>query len=335
MMPTNMLSHPVLEHVVRMPGSEGLNEGRIDCGVQNDATSSKVLHEGNTARDDTNVDEQRLRSVKSVRNYKIKHDTLKYDCNIYDVSVLPTGDILLVDPDNSGLIKMNKKYNVIGTLSIHTDRYLINVCHIGNNIAVVSGYNKLHFVDVTGDMSLIRSVSTSHVLGCTSLTCHSEKLYVVSSFSVQVYSADGEYIKQLYTPEDIDFISTYTDIAVSNDGSMIYILNKGNKLTTIDRSGNHLFTLDIPDIEQFGIYGNRICVDDQGFIFVLGENSVNVDEDEEDTSTILQISPDGQKCYGTLIEVEDTNYYSIRFDSNKCALVLSEMSKNIKVLKLR
>jgi ABC-type phosphate/phosphonate transport system ATPase subunit len=29
MMPANMLSHPVLEHVVRMPGSEGLNEGNL------------------------------------------------------------------------------------------------------------------------------------------------------------------------------------------------------------------------------------------------------------------------------------------------------------------
>jgi hypothetical protein len=29
MMTANMLSHPVLEHVVRMPGSEGLNEGNL------------------------------------------------------------------------------------------------------------------------------------------------------------------------------------------------------------------------------------------------------------------------------------------------------------------
>ncbi|XP_060589104.1 uncharacterized protein LOC132744415 [Ruditapes philippinarum] len=152
MMPANMLSHPVLEHVVRMPGSEGLNEGRIDCGVQTDATSSKVLHEGNTARDDTNVDEQRLRRVISVRNYKIEHDTLEDNCDIVDVSVLPTGDILLAEWNNSMLIKVNKQYNVISTLSINTSNYLFNVCHIGNNIAVVSGISTLHFIDVTGDM---------------------------------------------------------------------------------------------------------------------------------------------------------------------------------------
>ncbi|XP_060603995.1 uncharacterized protein LOC132756867 [Ruditapes philippinarum] len=226
--------------------------------------SSKVLHEGNTARDDTNVDEQRLRRVINVRNYKI-HDTLEDDCDIIDVSVLPTGDILLADGLNRQLIKVNKQYKVISTLSINIDRCLNNVCHIGNNIAVVSGYNKLHFVDVTGDMSLIRSVSTYH--DCYTLTCHSDKLYVVDYFSVHIYSTDGEYIKHLYTPEDKYSMYTYTDIAVSNDGSMIYIMNKQYKLTTIDSSGNHLFTLDIPDFEEFGIYGNGLCVDDQGFIF--------------------------------------------------------------------
>jgi alpha-D-ribose 1-methylphosphonate 5-triphosphate synthase subunit PhnL len=29
MMPENMLSHPVLEHIVRMPGSQGLNKGNL------------------------------------------------------------------------------------------------------------------------------------------------------------------------------------------------------------------------------------------------------------------------------------------------------------------
>jgi hypothetical protein len=297
--------------------------------------SSKVLHEGNTARDDTNVDEQRLRSVINVRNYKIEHDTLEDDCDIIDVSVLPTGDILLVyrSNNNSKLIKMNKHYNVISTLSINTVLNLYNVCDIGNNIAVVLSNFRLYFVDVTGDMSLIRSVSTSHV--CNSLFCYSDKLYVVDVHSVHVYSTDGEYIKQLYTSEDNEYIYTCTDIAVSNDGSMIYILNRKYKLTIIDSSGNHLFTLDIPDIEKNGIYGNRICVDDQGFIFVLGKTIIDEDRNKEETSTILQISPDGQKCYGALFNVEDTKHRSIRFDSNKCALVLSGKLNNIKVLKLR
>jgi DNA-binding beta-propeller fold protein YncE len=293
--------------------------------------SSKVLHEGNTARDDTNVDEQRLRSVKSVRDYKIKHDTLEKCCHINDVSVLPTGDILLADQDNRMLIKVNKQYNVIRTLSINTIYNLYNVCHIGNNIAVVSDGYKLNFVDVTGDMSLIRSVSTNHA--CYLLTCHSDKLYVVDFRSVHVYSTDGKYIKQLHTSEDSEYMYTFTDIAVSNDGSMIYILNRSNKLTTIDSFGNILFALDIPDIKQFVLFGNYICVDDQGFIFVLCKTIINVDKNKEETSTIVQISPDGQKCYGALIEVED--YYSIQFDSNKCALVLSDESNTIKVLKLR
>ncbi|XP_060584272.1 uncharacterized protein LOC132740394 isoform X2 [Ruditapes philippinarum] len=334
MMQANMLSHPVLEHVVRMPGSEGLNEERIDFDVKTDGTSSNVLHEGNIAHEDTNIDEQRLRRVISVRNYKIKHDTLEDGCYINDVSVLPTGDILLAASNMSKLIKVNKHYDVISTLSLNNELYLVNVCHIGNNIAVVLGFRNLLFVDVTGNMSLIRSVSTNH--GYNSFTCHSDKLYVADIHSVHVYSTDGEYIKQLYTSEDKEYMYTYTDIAVSNDGSMIYILNRSNKLTTIDSSGNHLFTLDIPDIQPFNIYQNQICVDDQGFIFVLGEHIINVDEDEEEgTSTIIQISPDGQKSYGALIEIEGSDYRSIQFDSKKSALVLSGKLKMIKVLKLR
>jgi hypothetical protein len=129
--------------------------------------------------------------------------------------------------------------------------------------------NELFFVDVKYEMSLNRSVSISQK--CRSLTCHSDKLYLIDKDYVYFYSIDGEFIETLYKEENVS--GEFLVIAVSNDGSMIYILNKRKKLITIDSSGNHLFTLNIPEMGDLYSWSTekRVCVDDQGNALILAK----------------------------------------------------------------
>jgi hypothetical protein len=305
-----------------------------------------VLPNGKNSLDETQTGG--MRSVRDIRKCGIVTGSKFRDYEyrqLLSVSISPSG-FLLVVYDRSfdyKVIKLDKLYKAISDLELENDLRYVDSCYNSHNdsLVVVSGVvicvggkcinkYKLFFVDVKDEMSLNRSVSISQK--CRSLTYHSDKLYLIDQDSVYIYSIDGEFIETLYKEENV--WGAFLNIAVSNDCSMIYILHNTNELTTINSSGNRLFKLNIPEIGLSSYWSTerRVCVDDQGNVFILAEDS-----SRSKLIKIIQVSPNGHKCYGVLFQFDSKiSYEKIVFDSDRCALVLvgSKEEKEILVLTL-
>ncbi|XP_045168302.2 uncharacterized protein LOC123531424 [Mercenaria mercenaria] len=310
----NMPTHPLLDHVVYMAGTrakemEKHKQGNVQNGLQTEKTSHYDEIPNRAPRDV-------IRHVKSVRDYDIGSEGI---CNITGGCVLPTGHILLADFENKKITKMDRYYIICNTYDLPERSW--DVCYIDSNVAVVAlRFQKLQFVDISEDLTLTKSVNTDHE--CRAVACHGNKLYVIDFHSVYVYTTDGECQNVLYTAdfdEDDDYDFNY--VAVSNDGRMIYITYYNIGLVTIDSSGNHLYTLtDLPHTRVRGV-----CVDDQGYVYVLFHDFKD--------SLIVQVSTDGRQNLGTVFELDDV-YESIQFDSMKSALLVTGISKKLRVLTL-
>jgi hypothetical protein len=302
-----------------------------------------VLPEEKNILDETQTGD--LRSVRDIRKCGIVYGRMierrylsrRIDfIKIVSVSFSSTGFLLVVMSRYFGckVIKLDTLYKVISTLSLKDCFRCVDSCYNSHHDFLVVGgdkknENKLFFVDVKDKISLNRSVSIPH--NCRSLTCHSDKLYLIDKDSVFIYSIDGEFIETLYKVENVS--SQFLVIAVSNDGSMIYILNDRDNLITINSSGNHLYTLNFPEPGRFlsSSIGRRVCVDDQGNVVILPEKN-----SKSKLIKIIQVSPNGEKCYGVLFQFDSNiEYERIVFDSERCALVLVGKTKEIMVLTLR
>jgi hypothetical protein len=285
------------------------------------------LSEGNSTQAGATVNENNIRSVKSFREYKMSPlKVLPKRCRIISFSILPSGEILLIECSGK-LIKLNKNHAVISTLQIDIGVLRSCVCYTGKDIAVILNQDHLHFVNIREDMSLINSRSISHK--CYSLACYSDKLYAIDKCSVYVYSTDGDFLKDLY--EFKHTMLEFIDIAVRNDGSMIFIITDAKKLITIDNFGNNLFMLDIPDIESVFI-GNqiRLCVGFHDNVFIFGEIQKGSNQKK-----IVHVHPGSRYCRVILQFESDVDIYAMQYDVDKCAVMLAGNSNMLTVLELR
>jgi hypothetical protein len=260
-------------------------------------------------------------SVREEREINIRTNGDSNDCWIYGSCILPSGEILLADHLNKRLKKLDNMYNVKCVCDLPDNPY--DVCYVGDNLAVVSLWRKLQFVDTTHSMTLLKSIDTGY--GCSGLVCHGDLMYV-RDFDGTVYSYSSDGIKQqmIYSCRKVYKIFNNSRITVSNDGSKLYLPFQ-NELVTIDNNGNHLFTLNNENIRS----ECGVCVDDQGFVYVNGRNR-NILQMSEDGKTILQVITN-------LSDMTNARIYicTLRFHRENKALVAAGWSNKIEVLKLR
>ncbi|XP_060560806.1 uncharacterized protein LOC132720655 [Ruditapes philippinarum] len=330
---SHMPPHQLLAHTVKLTSSsvnesEKRSKDTIDCEVQTDNMSLDVLPEGNSTQAGATVDENNLRSVKGFREYRISRSKIfsSNRCRIISFSILPSGEILLIEYSGK-LIKLNIDFKVISTLQIGNGVLRSCVCYTGKDIAVILNQDQLLFVNIKKDMSLINSRSISHK--CYSLACYDDKLYVIDKYSVYVYSTDGDFLKDLY--ESRHTMLEFIDIAVRNDGSMIFIMTDAKKLISIDNLGNNLFMLDIPDIEGV-LIGNqiRLCVGFHDNVFIFGEIQKGSNQKK-----IVQVHPCSRSCRVILQFESDIDYSTMQYDCVKHAIMLAGNSNILTVLELR
>ncbi|XP_053382840.1 uncharacterized protein LOC123539750 isoform X2 [Mercenaria mercenaria] len=256
-------------------------------------------------------------SVKDKYKSKIRVKGDRTKCNIRGCCLLPSGEILLVDNSNDKLKKLDTRYQVISVCDMPI--YSYDVCYIGNNVAVVAPEAKLQFVDIRGGMTLANSVDTDHT--CRGLAYGNNQLYVTGGRSVYIYSKDGIKQRILYTHQS--GYTSFQNIALSDDGSLIYISNWNGGVVTIDSSGNHLNTFTDSELGRAG----GVCVDGEGHVLVSDAYS----------GKILQLSSDGKKKLGIISNRSDYIYRTraLCFDKQNAALVVAGFDDNIMVLKLR
>jgi hypothetical protein len=142
---------------------------------------------------DLSVNRPRLLSsclwpVKEIQAINIRTNADNRDCEIKGSCILPSGEILLTDYLNNKLKKLDNMYEVISVCDLPDKPY--DVCYVGDNVAVVSLFKKLKFVDTEDSMTLIRSIDIDHE--CDALACHGDQIYVRGdSDFVYSYSTDG------------------------------------------------------------------------------------------------------------------------------------------------
>lgn len=237
-------------------------------------------------------------------------------CFITSSCQLPSGESLLLDKVNVRLKKLDTKYKVRAALDFQGHSYLRDVCYIGQNEAVVSAYKRLTFIDVAS-MTITKTVETLHE--CRGLACHGNLLYVLAKDKVHLYSTDGR--KQDVLDTDVGFnFSRFAHIAVSADGRKIYLLSPG-KLTTLDNSGNRLYTFENPRLGSL----NGLCVDAAGHVLVRETGSGN----------ILKISSDGSQILGTLaVDLRSSFFFTLHFGKQRSKIIFGGESNILTVLQL-
>jgi hypothetical protein len=261
-----------------------------------------------------------LWSVDEERKIKIRIKDDRKLCYISGICILPSGEILLADDTNKKLKKLDKMYNV-KCVCVLPDKP-IDVCYVGDNVAVVPLRWKLHFVDTKRSMKLIRSIDTDH--SCSGLACHGDQMYVRDCYS-SVYSYSKYGIKQqlIYSYRNLyKYFKNTSQITVSNDGSKLYLPYE-KVLVTIDNIGNQLCTLYNRDIR--GSCG--VCVDDQGFVYVDDMNG-NIIQISEDGRTILYVITN-------LSHMTDGRSRTLTFNRKNKALIAAGYSDTISFVKLR
>lgn len=233
--------------------------------------------------------------------------------------MLPDSEMLLAN--DSHLLRINSYRNVVGKCVCMRAS---GACYIGDNTAVVCPNTDLVYVDV-GSMSAKRKVKINHT--CKSIACHNHTLYVVSESTLHTYTLDGTKRSVIYInglknsdPDDSSGLpEKLNGIAVSNDGSRLYITTNQYSLITIDSSGNHLNTLWFDDLLH------NVFVDERGNVWVC----VGFYE-------LYQISADGSRLLNKIkIENKKTLYGFIAmcYDRDRSYLIVIE-SERIKVFKL-
>ncbi|XP_060601580.1 uncharacterized protein LOC132754861 isoform X4 [Ruditapes philippinarum] len=257
-----------------------------------------------------------LWSVEEKREINIKINADSKNCFINGSCLLPSGEILLTDNINQKLKKLDNMYNVKCVCDLPDQPY--DVCYVGDNVAVVSLWLKLQFVDTKHSMKLIRSIDTDHE--CYGLACHGDQMYVRDDYgSVYSYSTDGIKQQMIYSSRYSGVIA-YKIITVSNDGSKLYLPSR-IQLVTIDNNGNSLFTLNNLGTK----WSCGVCVDDQGYIYVMCNNG-----------NITQISEDGRTILQAITNVSGIIWpYSLTFDRKNKALIATGWSNKITVFKMR
>ncbi|KAL4230832.1 hypothetical protein ACF0H5_011206 [Mactra antiquata] len=252
-------SQPLMDYVSRLQGI-----GTVDV------TSEKL-------------DVYRIKESKDI-NIKVSGDAAT--CGTTSCCLTYDNMLLVTDFNNKKLKRIDiQSMNIVDFCTLDSKPH--GVCCISQYEAVLacSSSNKIQFVSIDNKMKPTRHINMSHI--CSVIATNDNKLYVSDSFSFFIYDMTGNLLKTT-SHNNRGFIvnllqmSYAVNIAVSVDGNKLYVsdLNKG--IACYDKEGNYLSTYTGTDVS--GVSG--VCVDGRGNMFVVGCNSHNVVQFNEDGKKI-------------------------------------------------
>lgn len=247
-------------------------------------------------------------------NVKVKEDDRM--CNITGCCCLPDGGVILTDYTNKRLKRINKKQVSFIDLKDHPT----DVCYLGKteNKVVVCGGQTIYFVNIMkGNMKLCRSVTLDHV--CSGITADNDNLYILDDTSVLRYTISGEKTDLVYNSPN----SKFYHVAVSGNGSKLYVTDENTGLTTIDRSGKLLGI--IMDNDLRGAQG--VCVGNDGNVLVCGFES----------DTVIKIDGNGKQRIGTVIQDNGdlSDPKSLCVDNQNSKLYVGQWNDKLTVFKIK
>lgn len=282
------------------------------CGLATGSTSSK-----NTSIAPTRpVARGAHIHIEHIQTYNVKIWSDTVVCKITGACLLPNGNCVVTDLANETVKLLNDTFTVIDGFELLG--YQSDVCHVNDGeVAVVVwdwfGKHDLEFISTTkGKLNRTRTVRLDH--HCSCITAHGGRLYIGSDCGLCVYTTDCEMVKTLYK----EYVG---HVAVSDDGTRIYITNS-ESLLTLDHTGKELSTLNYTDLQ--GTAG--VTVTGRGNVFVCGTKS----------NAVLQVESKGNEAF-TVATYKDKVVapQALCFNRSTSELIVGQNSDNILVIKLK
>ncbi|KAL4240569.1 hypothetical protein ACF0H5_001361 [Mactra antiquata] len=199
-------------------------------------------------------------------------------CVINGVSVVTDDRILMSDWGNKKLKLLDKFFSVADSVRLSSGPN--DVCHISTNEAMVSlpDERSLQLVKVDPKLSLGKKIDIGvegrgmdYWAGDLFIICGGLEHEVKGH--VRVYTSQGKLVRAIeHDNLNEGIFSIPMRIAVSNDGSKIYITDGERGIITLKKTGEVLPTFEDPALK----WPWGICVDNHDQIFVCGSSSNNV-----------------------------------------------------------
>ncbi|XP_052804054.1 uncharacterized protein LOC128234095 isoform X3 [Mya arenaria] len=269
-------------------------------------------------------DKSKVYTVKEKERFKVQLNTDKKDGNIFGMTELPGGELVLVDYSNCKVKVLDRRYNVTSHCAL--PEFPRVICHISDHevaVAVENGTarHEVHFFTVSAEtIKMTRKFSVDHK--CYSISHHEGQLYVGSLTALYLYTTEGRLVKKVY--QDTSGEVTVNCFALSTDGSQIFIpASSNNSVVTIDTTGNILATLQDPDLNwPFSVH-----VSEGGYVFVSSTNS----------ETVVQVDQEGRKKLATLVRKGDgiNSTKAIWYSTHTGRLIVGGEQNDILVMDLQ
>lgn len=281
-----------------------LNEGTCSYSQIHRGTLGKRLH----FVIDPSLEEflQRMRERRLgefIYKYRITEINVLLDddsetCVLNGASVVKDERILIADWANKRLKLLDKFFTVIDKLDLETGPN--DVCHISTNEAMVSLPEDKALQVVKLDPKLALGKKYDVGIECRGMEYWAGELYTIcggleheAPGHIRVYTTNAKLIRSIeHDHLGKSILSIPMRIAMSNDGTRLYVTDGEKGVITLKRSGEVLPVFEDSSLK----WPWGICVDNNDQLFVCGSSSSNVLQvrDNRKISTVLT-AEDGLK----------------------------------------
>ncbi|XP_053381378.1 uncharacterized protein LOC123556212 [Mercenaria mercenaria] len=233
-----------------------------------------------------------LLQVKGSTKYVVKVQSDNMRCDIVSACTLEDGTIILSDYNNSKLKRLHSSsYTVIDYCDLQWRPW--QVCSIDKQQAAVCLRDKkeVQFISLSSKMALTNKIKIG--FACYGLSYADGNLYISGDTSVYIYSVSGRKLKQFSKDQSgQNLFSDTCSLAVSEDGSKIYVDDFKNGVIILDNNGAVVGRFN--DSQLRGAYD--CCLTGRGSLLVCGNFSDNV----------LQFGLNGN-LIGEVVKFDDTS----------------------------
>ncbi|XP_045210802.2 uncharacterized protein LOC123562215 [Mercenaria mercenaria] len=214
-----------------------------------------------------------LLQVKGSTQCSVKVRSDNRVCKIISACTLVDGTIILSNQYNKKLKRLDSStYTVIDYCHLPGEPW--QVCSINKQQAAVSlqAKREVQFISLSSKMALTNKMKTG--FECRGLSYADGNLYISDyCLSVYTYSLSGEKLKQFSKDQSGQkLFSDIRSLAVSEDGSNIYVADRNNGLIILDNNGTVVGRFNGSQLE-----GAKGCyLTGRGSLLVCGCDSDNV-----------------------------------------------------------
>ena len=218
-----------------------------------------------------------------VHKYRMYEISVRLDdeaetCVINGASVVADERIVMADWANKRIKLLDKFFTVVDNLKLEFAPN--DVCHVSTNEVVVSLPDEMSLQVVKIDPKLTLGKKYDIGTECRGMEYWAGELYVICAGleheapgHIRIYDNAMKLLRAIeHDHMDKSIFKVPMRIALSNDGSHLYVTDGEKGLITLKRSGEMLPVFDDPTLK----WPWGICVDNNDRLFVCGSSSNNV-----------------------------------------------------------